>query len=63
MRAGEMTAEGLFMKAFAAACFSFPALYGWYRGQTIVPVLWVAWGWICGELTLYGAMYIGGLGQ
>ena len=63
MWVGEMTAEGLFMMAIAAACFSFPALYGWYRGQTLAPVLWVAWGWICGELALAGAMYIGGMGQ
>ena len=63
MWAGEMTAEGLFMMAIAAACFSFPAFYGWYRGQTLAPVLWVAWGWICGALALYGAMCIGGLAR
>ena len=63
MRVGEMTAEGLFMMAIAAACFSFPAFYGWYSGQTLAPVLWVAWGWICGELALAGAMYIGDLAR
>ena len=63
MRVGEMMAEGLFMMAIAAACFLFPAFYGWYRGQTLAPALWVAWGWICGELALAGAMYIGDLAR
>ena len=63
MRAGEMAAEGLFMMAIAAACFSFPAFYGWCHGQTIVPFLWVAWGWICGEFAIAGAIHIGRLMQ
>ena len=51
----------LFIVAAALACYSVPAFYGACRGKTLVPAVWVAWGWICGELTLYGVMYIGGL--
>ena len=53
----------LFIVAAASVCFSLPAFYGAYRGKKLVPALWVAWGWICGELALAGAMYIGGMGQ
>ena len=62
MRAGEMKAH-LFIVAAASVCFSLPAFYGAYRGKTLIPAIWVAWGWICGELALAGAMYIGGMGQ
>ena len=53
----------LFIVAAASVCFSLPALYGWYRGKTLVPAIWVAWGWICGELALAGAVYIGNLAR
>ena len=62
MRAGEMKVH-LFIVAAASVCFSLPAFYGAYRGKKLVPAVWVAWGWICGELALAGAMYIGGMGQ
>ena len=62
MRGGEMKAH-LFIVAAAFMCFSLPAFYGAYRGKTLIPAMWVAWGWICGQLVLAGAMYIGGMGQ
>ena len=60
MRVGEIM-EYLFIATAASACFSLPAFYGAYRGKTLVPTIWVAWGWICGELALYGTIYIGDL--
>ena len=53
----------LFIVAAVSVCFSVPVFYGAYRGKTLTPAIWVAWGWICGELTLYGAMYIGGVAR
>ena len=55
--------EYLFMVAAASVCFSLPAFCGAYRGRTLVPSLWVAWGWIWGQLALTGAVYISRMGQ
>ena len=53
----------LFMVTVAFACFSLPEFCGTYRGRTLGPSLWVAWGWILGQLALTGAVYISGMGQ
>ena len=51
----------LFIETAAAVCFSLPVFYGARHGKTLPPVVWVAWGWIWGELVLAGVVYINSL--
>ena len=53
----------LFMIVVVILWAYFPAFYGWSHGQTLTPMLWSAWGWICGQIALAGAIYIDGLFQ
>ena len=51
----------LFIVTASAVCFSLPLFYGARHGKTLSPAVWVAWGWICGELVLAGAVCINSL--
>ena len=53
----------LFIVTASAVCFSLPVFYGARHGKTLPPAVWVAWGWICGELVLAGAVYINNLAR
>ena len=48
----------LFIVAVASVCFSLPAFYGAYRGKTLIPAMWVAWGFLWGELAIAGAIHV-----
>ena len=53
----------LFMIVVVILWAYFPIFYGWSHGLTSTPILWSAWGWICGQIALAGAIYIDGLLQ
>ena len=53
----------LFMIVVVILWACFPTFYGRSNRRTLAPLLWSAWGWICGQTALAGAIYIDGLLQ